>query len=92
MSAHRTAEVTAAPVYAIAQFLADPHVRRRGMVAELPDPKLGSVLMPDVVPRLPATPGRLRYSPPHGPAHPRIAVLDRMQRGRARRSRRVAQG
>ena len=64
MAVFETAEITAAPVYDIAQFLADPHVQARGMVAELPDAELGSVLMHEVVPRLSATPGRLRRPAP----------------------------
>ncbi|MBI3515544.1 MAG: CoA transferase, partial [Proteobacteria bacterium] len=51
------AEVTAAPVYDIDQFMADPHVRARGIITEVPDPDLGSLPMHPVVPRLSRTPG-----------------------------------
>jgi crotonobetainyl-CoA:carnitine CoA-transferase CaiB-like acyl-CoA transferase len=64
MAVFEAAEITAAPVYDIGQFLADPHVQARGMVAELPDAELGSVLMHNVVPRFSATPGRLRHPAP----------------------------
>ena len=35
------AEVTAAPVYDIGQFLDDPHVQERGIVVEAPDERHG---------------------------------------------------
>src|SRR3954471_8908645 len=41
MTAFAAAEVTAAPVYDIDQFLADPHVQDREIVVEMPDPDLG---------------------------------------------------
>jgi crotonobetainyl-CoA:carnitine CoA-transferase CaiB-like acyl-CoA transferase len=58
------AEVTAAPVYDIDQFVADPHVLAREIVVELPDEEMGSVPMHNVVPRLSGTPGRLRRPAP----------------------------
>ena len=54
------AEVTAAPVYDIGQFLDDPHVQERGIVVEAPDDDMGEVPMHAIVPRLSDTPGRLR--------------------------------
>jgi formyl-CoA transferase len=58
------AEVTAAPVYDIDQFVADPHVQAREIVVELPDDDMGSVPMHAVVPRLSATPGKIRTPAP----------------------------
>src|SRR5262249_55646504 len=58
------AEVTAAPVYDIDQFMADPHVRARGIITEVPDAEMGSVPMHPVVPRLSRTPGALRRPAP----------------------------
>ena len=58
------AEVTAAPVYDIDQFIADPHVVARQIVTELPDPEMGKVPMHAVVPRLSATPGEIRTPAP----------------------------
>ncbi|MGA9867778.1 MAG: CaiB/BaiF CoA-transferase family protein [Acetobacteraceae bacterium] len=58
------AEVTAAPVYEIDQFLDDPHVQARGIVVEAPDTEAGSVLMHNIIPRLSETPGRLRRPAP----------------------------
>src|SRR5262249_9099391 len=64
MAAFEAAEVTAAPVYDIDQFLEDPHVRAREIVVELPDPEMGAVPMHNVVPRLGLTPGQIRRPAP----------------------------
>src|SRR5215213_8481073 len=45
MAAFAASEVTAAPVYDIDQFLADPHVRAREIVVDAPDPDLGHIAM-----------------------------------------------
>ena len=58
------AEVTAAPVYDIGQFLEDPHVQERGIVVEAPDDDMGEVPMHAIVPRLSGTPGPLRSPAP----------------------------
>lgn len=58
------AEVTAAPIYDIDQFLADPHVQAREIVVDLPDEELGTVAMHNIVPRLSATPGHIRTPAP----------------------------
>ena len=58
------AEVTAAPVYDIGQFLEDPHVQERGIVVEVPDGDVGEVPMHAIVPRLSGTPGTLRAPAP----------------------------
>jgi len=58
------AQVTAAPVYDIGQFLEDPHVQERGIVVEAPDDDMGEVPMHAIVPRLSGTPGPLRYPAP----------------------------
>ena len=58
------AEITAAPIYDIDQFLADPHVKAREIVVELPDDELGTVPMHSVVPRLSLTPGHIRMPAP----------------------------
>src|SRR5437868_5685365 len=65
MAAFAAAEVTAAPVYDIDQFLADPHVRAREIVVDVPDEQVGRLTMHNVIPRLSDTPGRLRSPAPH---------------------------
>jgi crotonobetainyl-CoA:carnitine CoA-transferase CaiB-like acyl-CoA transferase len=64
LAAFEAAEVTAAPVYDIDQFIADPHVQAREIVTDLPDPDMGSVPMHAVVPRLSGTPGEIRTPAP----------------------------
>jgi formyl-CoA transferase len=71
------AEVTAAPVYDIGQFLDDPHVQERGIVVEAPDEDMGEVPMHAVVPRLSGTPGRLRSPAPKVGQHNR-EILSRI--------------
>jgi crotonobetainyl-CoA:carnitine CoA-transferase CaiB-like acyl-CoA transferase len=58
------AEVTAAPIYDIDQFVADPHVQARQIVVDVPDAEIGSVTVHNVIPRLSATPGALRRAAP----------------------------
>src|SRR4029079_17778710 len=58
------AEVTAAPIYDIDQFVADPHVLERQIVVDVPDEEIGSVTIHNVIPRLSATPGALRHPAP----------------------------
>ena len=56
--------MTAAPIYDIDQFVADPHVQARQIVVDVPDEEIGSVTMHNVIPRLSATPGALRRPAP----------------------------
>jgi len=55
-------EGTVAPVYDVGDVLADPHFQARGLVATVDDPELGPIRLPNVVPRLTRTPGRIRWS------------------------------
>src|SRR5271167_844105 len=64
MAVFERAEVTAAPVYDIDQFMADPHVIAREILVDLPDTQIGQLPMHNVIPRLSATPGRLRRPAP----------------------------
>src|SRR6201981_2330929 len=64
MEVFERAEGTAAPVYDIDQFMADPHVIAREILVELPDDAMGHLPMHNVIPRLSATPGRLRRPAP----------------------------
>lgn len=49
-------------------LIEDPHVRARNLV-QWDDPRLGPVTMVDVVPKLSATPGRMRWAGPDKGAH-----------------------
>jgi crotonobetainyl-CoA:carnitine CoA-transferase CaiB-like acyl-CoA transferase len=64
MAIFERAEVTASPVYDIDQFLDDPHVIAREIVVDVPDEQTGRLLMHNIIPRLSATPGRLRRPAP----------------------------
>ena len=64
MAAFEAAEITAAPVYDIDQFLADPHVLARKIVVEVADADAGRLAMHNVIPGLSDTPGRLRLPAP----------------------------
>jgi crotonobetainyl-CoA:carnitine CoA-transferase CaiB-like acyl-CoA transferase len=64
MAVFEQAEVTAAPVYDIDQFMADPHVIAREILVDLPDDAMGRLPMHNVIPRLSATPGGLRRPAP----------------------------
>ena len=64
MAIFERAEVTAAPVYDIDQFMADPHVIGREILIDLPDEQTGRLPMHNIIPRLSDTPGRLRHPAP----------------------------
>jgi crotonobetainyl-CoA:carnitine CoA-transferase CaiB-like acyl-CoA transferase len=64
LATFEAASVTAGPVYNVAQFLDDPHVREREIMVELPDDDMGTVPMHNIVPRLSATPGTFRHAAP----------------------------
>ena len=57
-------EITAAPVYDIAQFMEDPHVRARQILVDMPDAQMGTIPMHAVVPRLSDSPGAIRRPAP----------------------------
>lgn len=58
------AEVPCGPVYAINEIFEDPHYRARGNILEFEDPRIGRIAIPNVVPRLEGTPGRVRWLGP----------------------------
>ncbi len=65
------AEVTIGPIYDIAQILDDPHFIDREVLADYPDPDMGSYPMHHVVPRLTGTPGSIRTPAPRLGEHNR---------------------
>ncbi|HXZ49544.1 MAG TPA: CoA transferase [Usitatibacter sp.] len=78
-------EITAAPVYEIDQFMADPHVRARRILFDLPDKDMGTIPMHAVVPRLSGSPGAVRHPAPELGEHT-AEVLARLGVDEARRS------
>ncbi len=65
------AEVTIGPIYDTPQIMADPHVIARELIADYPDPDMGSLPMHHVVPRLTETPGSIRTKAPRLGEHNR---------------------
>jgi crotonobetainyl-CoA:carnitine CoA-transferase CaiB-like acyl-CoA transferase len=58
------AEVPCSLVYSVRDLFEDAHVKARENIVAVPDPELGTVYMPGVVPRLSATPGAIRHAGP----------------------------
>ncbi len=61
LRAFEAADAAVAPVYDVADLVADPQVRALGSIVELPDEDLGRVKMQNVMFRMLATPGRIRW-------------------------------
>jgi len=60
----REGEVPTSRVYTIADIYADPQFQAREMLLQVPHAKLGHTTQAGIVPRLSATPGRVRHSGP----------------------------
>jgi crotonobetainyl-CoA:carnitine CoA-transferase CaiB-like acyl-CoA transferase len=61
------AQVPAGPVFSIDEIFDDPHYAARGNLATLHDERVGDLAVPNVVPRLTATPGGIdSLGPPLG--------------------------
>ncbi|QEC46764.1 hypothetical protein FSW04_03625 [Baekduia soli] len=58
------AEAPIAPVQDARQISEDPHFQARGTFVEVPDPDLGTLVMPNIVARLSRTPGEIRWTGP----------------------------
>jgi formyl-CoA transferase len=64
LAALDSASVPAGRIYTIADIAADPHYRARGMLAELEMTDGSRLMVPGIVPKLSATPGRHRRNAP----------------------------
>jgi crotonobetainyl-CoA:carnitine CoA-transferase CaiB-like acyl-CoA transferase len=64
-------DLTACPVYDIADITKDPHVIARGVLIDVPDATLGAVRMTAPTPRLAGTPAAVRWAGPPVGAHNR---------------------
>ncbi len=51
-------------IFTVADIAVDPHYAARENIAHVPDAELGDVVMPGVVPKLAATPGRILHAGP----------------------------
>jgi formyl-CoA transferase len=70
------AEVTVGPIYDVSQIVKDPHVIAREVVADYPDPEIGTLPMHHVVPRLLGTPGSIRSPAPALGEHNRALLAE----------------
>lgn len=70
------AEVTVGPIYDIGQIMVDPHVVEREILADYPDPEIGSLPMHHVVPRMSQTPGSIRCPAPRLGEHNRALMAE----------------
>jgi crotonobetainyl-CoA:carnitine CoA-transferase CaiB-like acyl-CoA transferase len=62
LAAFEAAGAAVAPVYDARDIVEDPHIRGTGMITEVDDPDLGPLLMHNVMWRMSATPGRIRFT------------------------------
>jgi crotonobetainyl-CoA:carnitine CoA-transferase CaiB-like acyl-CoA transferase len=73
------AEVPCSLVNSVRDLFADPQVKARENIVAVPEPGLGTVHMPGVVPRLTGTPGAIRHAGVRGPgAHNEEIYLGRL--------------
>jgi formyl-CoA transferase len=56
--------VPAGRIYRAADMLSDPHFLARDAIVRVPDPRFGELAMQNVVPKLSATPGSVRWTGP----------------------------
>lgn len=62
IAAFEQAQAAIAPVYDIAELMADPHVRATDMITQVHDAELGPVRMQNVLFRMSDTPGSIRWT------------------------------
>lgn len=72
------AEVAVAPVADFKQLAEDPHLVARRTLTTIEDPELGTLRMPDVLPKLSETPGRIRFAGLPMGVHNREIYLERL--------------
>ena len=65
IAAFEAAEAAVAPIYDVADLVADPQYQALGSLVSVPDPDFGSVMMQNVLFRLSETPGKISSTGPH---------------------------
>lgn len=70
------AEVTIGPIYDTSQLMQDEHIIARELVADYPDPDMGTIPMHAVVPRLSGSPGSIRTPAPRLGEHTRAVLAE----------------
>ena len=56
-----TSQVPCGPVYSIEEIFDDPHYAARGNILRMQDPRAGELAVPNLVPRLTETPGKVNW-------------------------------
>jgi crotonobetainyl-CoA:carnitine CoA-transferase CaiB-like acyl-CoA transferase len=56
-----SSQVPCGPVYAIDEIFEDPHYESRGNILHMHDPRAGELAVPNLVPRLTETPGKVNW-------------------------------
>jgi crotonobetainyl-CoA:carnitine CoA-transferase CaiB-like acyl-CoA transferase len=69
-------EICATPVYGLEEALADPHTAARGMIAEMRDPRFGTIRQIGVAPKFAETPGQVRTPAPRPGEHTEEVLLE----------------
>jgi crotonobetainyl-CoA:carnitine CoA-transferase CaiB-like acyl-CoA transferase len=69
LSLCETAQVPCGPVYGIDEIFADPQYQARGNILRVKDERAGEIAIPNVVPRLTDTPGRVKWLGPPPESH-----------------------
>lgn len=85
-------EAAAAPVYSVADVLADPHFTARGSVVAVEDANLGPVKMQAPFPRMSKSPGKIRSTGPKLGEHNREVYGALLGLGEAELERLAGQG
>ena len=62
LAAFDAAGAAVAPIYDPKDIVEDPHIRATGMITEVEDEDLGRMLMHNVMWRMSATPGSIRFT------------------------------
>lgn len=63
------AQVPCGPVYSIDEIFEDPHYAARGNIVRVQDERVGELAIPNLVPRLSDTPGRVKWLGPRKGEH-----------------------
>lgn len=85
-------DVPASRIYDMADIFRDPHYKAREMLVPTPDDELGTVTLAGVVPKLSATPGKLRWAGHRVGQDTREFLRDTAQLSDAEIDRLVAEG
>jgi crotonobetainyl-CoA:carnitine CoA-transferase CaiB-like acyl-CoA transferase len=69
LSLCEAAQVPCGPVYAIDEIFEDPQYKARENIVRVRDGRVGEIAIPNVVPRLTDTPGRVKWLGPASETH-----------------------